>query len=442
MCSRRELGPGISFMDSKLALLRLDEEKRLFHRLKEALSVNAIESLLERVSLRNASSDPNGLESMKVTRKTFPRVFEQFQDTCERLGIDEVGRPECFISTCNKGAKIIVTQSPEKGESTSTKLILDYAVPERLTDSELRAVMAHELAHFVFGHWSLRQCFSLIGLDKKGERVFALVKLFEYWQGLSELSADRASLLVVDHVCDAVSSLFKVKMPGLPKEFNLRAHLEHGESWLKEVQEDGFVLGCAYPPLNLRALALYRCGQSEFLKALREKGGEGLHRVDHKNLDGFTLPFRNHPLCGAKEVEYLFLLVAGHFIVNSDGCRHHSELTALTNVLSRLVIDPPASIKDASSKDLKEHLIPLGKNIASKYPHLKEHLYSVLASLVIEDGRITEDEIRALDEVAEALELHPSIAATILLAKISQELLPIIPDYAIGEFTQDSRREG
>ena len=132
--------------------------------------------------------------SLKVTPLQLPKVHALLQEAASILDVSPV--PELFISNDPRmNARAIGMEKPF--------LVLHSALLDRFSDEELLSILAHELAHVKAGHtvyrtllWLiLNLSFELLPIDQL-VRIPILLALKD-WERKSELSCDRAGVLVV-----------------------------------------------------------------------------------------------------------------------------------------------------------------------------------------------------------------------------------------------------
>jgi len=135
---------------------------------------------------------------VRVGPTQFPRVHRLVVEACEVLDIREI--PEVYITQTpilNAGA--IGAQRPF--------ITLNSGLLSAMDDAELLGIIAHELGHLASGHtlyktllWLLVQGVSVLGNLPLGQAaIFGLTAALREWDRKSELSADRAGLLVTQN---------------------------------------------------------------------------------------------------------------------------------------------------------------------------------------------------------------------------------------------------
>lgn len=128
-----------------------------------------------------------------------------------------------------------------------------------LTAPELEFIIGHELGHLVYGHLEVP---AEIVIDVGHVRPDQ-TRLLRAWQRASEISADRAGLVLCDSLEVAARALFKtlagLSLPGV--EIDPRELAAQWEGLAEEILDygggDHWQMAHPFPPLRMRALALY-----------------------------------------------------------------------------------------------------------------------------------------------------------------------------------------
>jgi Zn-dependent protease with chaperone function len=148
-------------------------------------------------------------DSLRLGPKQCPRIYRLFQEAANTLDMPE---PELYLM------QFPVPNAVAIGLDRHT-LVVTSALVDLLSEDELRFVLGHELGHMKSGHMLYRTIayfLAIIGLV--AARNLPLVNLvsqamllaFYDWFRKSELTADRAGLLVAQDSDVAVRSLLKL----------------------------------------------------------------------------------------------------------------------------------------------------------------------------------------------------------------------------------------
>ncbi len=152
----------------------------------------------------------NVASSVRVGPKQFPRLYEMLRESCAILDVPE---PELYVS-----------QNPMVNAftfgHTSPYIVLYTGLLDLMNDEESMTVIAHEVGHVKCGHMlystmanSIRDIAAIIGELTLG--IGSLIGLgievaLINWRRCSELSADRAELLVMQNPKPCISLLAKL----------------------------------------------------------------------------------------------------------------------------------------------------------------------------------------------------------------------------------------
>jgi Zn-dependent protease with chaperone function len=168
--------------------------------------------------------------SVKVSERQFPHIYEMLRDGAYILDMETV--PELFITqTPLVNAMALGTNTPF--------IVLNSGLVELLDAEELRAMIGHELGHVLSGHAVYRtMLYNLILLAQRiawmpigyiGLR--AIIWGLEEWYRKSELSCDRAGLLVGQDIEASRRGLMKLAGGSKLAEMNPDAFLDQAHEY-------------------------------------------------------------------------------------------------------------------------------------------------------------------------------------------------------------------
>jgi Zn-dependent protease with chaperone function len=150
--------------------------------------------------------------AVRVSERQFAKVHTLYREACSVLDVQKP--PELFIaSNPFVNARAVGVKNPF--------IILNSSLLETLSDEELLFVIAHELGHCLSGHVlystvlvMLTNVVSplLMSIPLGNAAVMAIRIALQEWQRKSELSCDRAALLVVQN--PDVSYTVQMKIAG------------------------------------------------------------------------------------------------------------------------------------------------------------------------------------------------------------------------------------
>ncbi|SFB99616.1 M48 family metallopeptidase [Streptomyces aidingensis] len=169
-------------------------------------------------------------DSVRVSERQFPHLHHMLLDACHILDLDKV--PPMFVSQDPKpNAMCIGLDRPV--------IVVTTGLVELLDEEEMRAVVGHEVGHALSGHAVYRTI--LLFLTSLAVRVawiplgsmaiMAIVTALREWFRKSELSADRAGLLVGQDLQASMRGLMKLAGGNHLHQMNVDAFLEQAEEY-------------------------------------------------------------------------------------------------------------------------------------------------------------------------------------------------------------------
>lgn len=197
--------------------------------------------------------------SVRVNERQFPKINALADEACRVLDLKD--RPELYITqnpALNAGA--IGVQRPF--------VTLNSSLLDTLNEEETLAVIAHEIGHIMSGHvayktllWFLLNIAAIaIRIPVAQLVLLGVLMALREWDRKSELSADRAGLLVVQNPEISKTVLMKLAGGKHLEEMDLAEFHKQAE----EYESGGDVLDGIYKVLNV-------LGQSHPVPVLRLK---------------------------------------------------------------------------------------------------------------------------------------------------------------------------
>ncbi|MFF1492694.1 M48 family metallopeptidase [Streptomyces sp. NPDC058304] len=169
-------------------------------------------------------------ESVRVGETQFPHLYEMLRDACYILDLERV--PQMYVQQDPKpNAMCIGLDEPI--------IVVTTGLVELLDEEEMRAVVGHEVGHALSGHAVYRTILLfLTGLALKvawiplgNVAIMAIVTALREWFRKSELSADRAGLLVGQDVNASMRGLMKIAGGNHLHEMNVDSFLAQAEEY-------------------------------------------------------------------------------------------------------------------------------------------------------------------------------------------------------------------
>lgn len=171
-------------------------------------------------------------DSLRLSPRQCPRIYRLMREGCEVLDMPE---PELYLA-----------QSPER-HAVATGMdrftvVVSSGMVDMLDDEELRVVLANQLGHIKSGHMLYKTIAIFLGLVARAAarnlplvQVFSTAMLYAFydWSRKSELSADRASLLVAQDPDVVVRTLLKLAggAQSPPDELNVEEFLKQADEF-------------------------------------------------------------------------------------------------------------------------------------------------------------------------------------------------------------------
>jgi len=241
---------------------------------------------------------------IRLGPRQLPSLWRMVNDVAERFGMS---LPSSYV-TGDRGANAFAFGLHDHSIALTADLV------DLMSDRELEAIIAHELAHILCQHMLYRQV-GLALTDGASDWVGGLLKLspamlrasiavaFFSWSRAAEYSADRAALFVLDDA-EALASCFS-RLAGVPRrfasEFDPRQFAKQVEEykqeetvWSRVVTWDLGLLR-THPEPTRRAAAVLEWADSDDFRRIRNGDFpvRAPDRASHIEIPGM----RNCPLC-------------------------------------------------------------------------------------------------------------------------------------------------
>ncbi|MEU4212265.1 M48 family metallopeptidase [Streptomyces sp. NPDC026206] len=171
-------------------------------------------------------------DSVRVGEQQFPHLHAMLLDAC-------------YILDMPKVPAMYVTQDPQPGAMCigldEPIIVVTTGLVELLDEEEMRAVVGHEVGHALSGHAVYRtillfltnMALKVAWIPLGNIAVMAVVTALREWFRKSELSADRAGLLVGQDLQASMRGLMKIAGGNHLHEMNVDAFLAQAEEYEK-----------------------------------------------------------------------------------------------------------------------------------------------------------------------------------------------------------------
>lgn len=161
-----------------------------------------------------------------VTRESCPELFKLAKDVTETLDLEKL--PSLYME------QDYYVNAYTTGYQKDAFIVVTTGAVDKLTDEELRFIIGHESGHVKSGHvlYHLMTAFISQLLSSVPGLGTALPSALNYWNRMSEFTADRAGLLACQDLNAALSAI--MKMSGLPERYYQKASIE---GFMKQAKE-------------------------------------------------------------------------------------------------------------------------------------------------------------------------------------------------------------
>ncbi|MFI0824291.1 M48 family metallopeptidase [Streptomyces roseolus] len=214
-------------------------------------------------------------DSVRVSDAQFSHLNDMLRDACYILDLDRV--PPMYV-----------TQDPVPNAMCvgldEPVIVLTTGLVELLDEEEMRAVVGHEVGHALSGHAVYRTvllfltnvALKVAWIPLGNVAVMALVTALREWFRKSELSADRAGLLVGQDLRASMRGLMKIAGGNHLHEMNVDAFLAQADEYEKagdlrdSVLKILNVLPRSHPFTTVRAAELKKWSESRDYQRLMD----------------------------------------------------------------------------------------------------------------------------------------------------------------------------
>ncbi|MFD8885232.1 M48 family metallopeptidase [Streptomyces erythrochromogenes] len=171
-------------------------------------------------------------DSVRVGETQFPHLHAMLRDACYILDLEKV--PQLYVQQDPRpNAMCIGLDEPI--------IVVTTSLVELLDEEEMRAVVGHEVGHALSGHSVYRTillfltnlALKVAWIPLGNVAIMTIVTALREWFRKSELSADRAGLLVGQDVTASMRGLMKLAGGNHLHEMNVDAFLEQADEYEK-----------------------------------------------------------------------------------------------------------------------------------------------------------------------------------------------------------------
>lgn len=216
-----------------------------------------------------------------VTNESCPELYNMVRESAEILDIDRL--PEIYTQWS------YAINAYTTGYKDNTILVIHSGAVDLMSDNELNFIIGHEEGHIKSGHVLYHAMVSyfanIIASNVLAGKLLVPIQIsLNYWNRMSEFSADRAGLLACQDLDAALTAI--MKMAGIPKRyFNIadpHVFVKQAEEFMVKYGDTAdsvirniSILDDTHPWTILRAYQLIKWVESgEYDKILNKNGGK------------------------------------------------------------------------------------------------------------------------------------------------------------------------
>lgn len=239
-----------------------------------------------------------------VTRSACPTLYQSCKDVIQTLDLNSM--PDIYVE------QDYYVNAYTTGVDRTAYIVLSSGAVDRLSEKELQFIVGHEAGHIKSGHVLYHIMCAYIGelaKDSALATVFTagLPLALQYWNRMSEFTADRAGLLACQDLEQALNVI--MKMSGLPMKYysdaSLAGFIEQAREFndkysgtFDTVVRNLSILGADHPWTVVRAAELIKWVEAgEYDRILKRTKGKICAN------DGSQVPIDAMvcPICGGTE---------------------------------------------------------------------------------------------------------------------------------------------
>jgi hypothetical protein len=355
-------------------------------------------------------------DGIRLSEALSPRVFRIFNNLCRSLGLST--EPEIFCLPSQDVNAFAVLETRQN--ATYSLIGVTAGALEKLSDTELLSILAHELGHFIFENHRLS---GLLNTNPDSQDVTVLPAfgeaLFLRWQKKAEISADRVSVLATGDFHATASALLKSTF-GL-SERNLNLDVSALMAQIDEIKGHPELMSEAFAshpvlPIRLKAAQLF-AGST---KATTNGFPAGANLLEDATLedevDALLALTRRYPFRKVDLAVMRAVALGGVKLLAADREPSDDEVKVLVHVLHQYFTDEPEKEIETDPAAIDREL-PRALEVinAEGDEGAKVFVLSRLADIALADGAVLDPESEFLLQVAAGLQVPPKNAYGILI---------------------------
>lgn len=408
--------------------LQLTEERALESYFEESINLKLINSLIiakEKENFRGSELSSYFKGYLLPLYKDFGgELFARCHGILDRLEIDS-SMIEFYISNTPE-FNCSSINIPDKAKPDI--IVINRGLLEKLSLDEMGFVIGHEIGHILFGHSYVTKAIQYVYPEYEKLPPF-LMKLYEVWRKLAEISCDRIGLLACNDYEVSIRALFKLSSGLEDNYFNLTTEnmLSITEKAFEEMKENPSYLNISHPANPLRIKAIKAFYNSESWKRISEGKDVDKDESLEKEMENIKSHIRRAPLNELETLELQFISSAGLILMLADKEEiEEKEHTYLINILSEYIHWPQEYFSTLTEGDVVKKMQEAVKTIKEKAPWKTRQLAGKLLPIIIRDNKLYDSEVNTYIKICvEELGINISEVVDSILAGIRQMYSPL-----------------
>lgn len=407
--------------------IRIKEEGDLFSSMMRTFSADVISPLV----CKKDKLDDDTLSGfirghyLKLSEDFGCDIFRLCQEVLKDVNAQSIlGIPiEFYVESNNEANASALQNFDKKGPHY---IVFNSGLLNMLDKEELRFIVGHELGHLIYEHAFLN--WLLATFYRNNEMPLCLKGIYDFWNELSEMSADRIGLLVVKDLDTAIQAAFKVSSGLNMKKMNTTSknYICMMDNLISDIKQDqGSRMLYFHPanPVRVKALELFYHSRTR----QRFIDNKGCIEDDELTLNTGVLidNLRLKPTTELQQAEFDFLMSAGYLIMTGESGWNDEKGYCLVNILAgyhyrpKILLDNCLNEKTMSDMFERSSLV-----IAERYTFRANDLFAQLVPLIARGDKISKHEMDMLFCIAKKLKIPEDAAVGMILEIIKDHFKP------------------
>lgn len=378
--------------------LRSKQDLEIARQLMETAEVKRINEMIEKREEKGPMGTRRRLlaTSVRLSRNMAPWLHEMADDCMQKLDVTIPLELYVYASPTYNAACV----KPEDGRLF---IMFSSSLLESFEGAELKFVVGHEIAHYLYGHHDIPIGYLLNGRAKPSPK---LALQLTTWSRYAEISADRAGAHCAQDPIGVARALFKLASGLSSKlvQFNIEEFMEQVDEMQVEdaepgqgaPQEDWFMTH-PFSPLRVRALRLYDAS------VLAKKGGTSVDELEAGVQVLMTIMEPNYLEGRTDDAEAMrrLLFAAALSVANANGKISDKEIAVFEKFFGKRTFSEDLNLERLEA-DLKDRIdqVKASATIAQRMQIVRD-----LCTVARADKKVTNAELKVISSIAKDLEV-------------------------------------